>query len=198
MATETTLAREPYVQAHVKGIALLQTLEFAEHKFGPGTKQRLLAALPPSRRLTLGELILPIQWYDMASFVDLLNALDRELGAGDGSLIFERGYWDAGQIMNGTLRLLLKMLSPEWLLEKGTRIWNSFQDSGRWEVVKREHGAVTATLRDLGMVDAAICANTRGWISGLLALCRCKQISVVEKECRARGGAADVFEINWT
>jgi hypothetical protein len=196
MTTGARTAHGAFIKAHVKGIALMQTLKFAEERFGPGSKQRLLAALPSSTRAAVGELILPIQWYDMAGFAEMLHALDREFGTGDGSLVIERGIWDTRQTMNGPLRLLLKLLSPEWLLEKGTRIWTSFQDSGRWEV-KREHGGVVATLRDFGVVDAAICANIRGWIQGLLMLCHCKQISVVERECRARGGAADVFEIHW-
>jgi hypothetical protein len=194
---KTTVAREAARQAHVKGTALLSTLDFVEHKFGAGAKARLLAALPPSRSATFRELILPIQWYDVKVFAELLDTLDRQLGSGDGSLIVERGTWAAEQALNSTLRLLLKLLSPQWLLEKGGRIWNNYQDTGTWEMKRLDHGAL-ATLHQIGIVEPAICANTRGWIIGLLKMSGCKQVSVVEKECRARGGAADVFEIHWT
>lgn len=183
--------------AQLKGSAYLSTLAFIDSQFGAPGKQRVLERLPADDRQMLTGMVLPIQWYPLAPFPRLLRAMETELGRGDLSLVVERGTWAAVQDMRTVHKVLLKFVTPQWVVEKGMKLWPNFHTSGRWEAKRDgDHGA-RATLRDLGVVDDAMCATLKGWILGLLQLAGIKRASVDHVECRARGAATCVFNVSW-
>lgn len=181
----------------LKGSAYLSTLAFIESQFGAPAKERVLARLEPDDQKMLTGMVLPIQWYPLAPFPRLLRAMDAELGRGDLSLVVERGTWAALQDMRTVHKVLLKFVTPQWVVEKGMKLWPNFHTSGRWESKKDgEHGA-RALLHDLGIADEAMCATFRGWILGLLQLAGTKRASVEHPDCRGRGAATCLFVVSW-
>ena len=183
--------------AQLKGSAYHSTLAFIETHFGATAKERVLARLSPEDRELFGHMVLPIQWYPLAPFPRLLRAMEAELGRGDLSLVTERGTWAAVQDMRTVHRVLLKFVTPNWVIDKGMKIWPNFHTSGRWEAKREGDKAARATLYDLGVVDEAMCATLKGWIHGLLQLAGIKHAVVEHTECRARGAASCVYQINW-
>lgn len=183
-------------EAQLKGSAYLSTLNFIDTRFGAAAKERVLARLSDEDRAVLGHMVLPIQWYPLAPFPRLLRAMDEEVGKGDLSLVTERGVWAAVQDMRTVHKVLLKLVTAQWVVEKGMKLWPNFHTSGRWESKRAgDHGA-RATLHDLGVVDEAMCATLKGWIVGLLQLAG-KRATVDHVQCRARGDAACVYEVGW-
>ncbi len=183
--------------AQLKGSAYLSTLAFIGTHYGPSAKERVMARLPDEDRAVLGGMLLAIQWYPLAPFPRLLRAMEAELGRGDLSIVTERGTWAALQDMKTVHRVLLKLVTPQWVIDKGMKIWPNFHTSGRWEAKRNGDKAATATLHDLGVVDEAMCATLKGWILGLLQLAGTKRPTVEHTECRARGAAACVYQVSW-
>ena len=183
--------------AQLKGSAYLSTLAFIEAHYGAGAKERVLGRLSAEDRGMLGHIPLAIQWYPLAPFPRLLRAMEAELGRGDLSLVTERGTWAAVQDMKTVHKVLLKFVTPQWVIDKGMKIWPNFHTSGRWEAKREGDKAARATLHDLGVVDDAMCATLKGWIHGLLQLAGIKRALVEHTECRVRGAATCVYQVSW-
>jgi hypothetical protein len=183
--------------AQLKGSAYLSTLAFIESQFGAQAKERVLNRLDPDDRNMLTGMVLPIQWYPLAPFPRLLRAMEAELGRGDLALVIERGTWAAVQDMRTVHKVLLKFVTPQWVIEKGTKLWPNFHTSGRWEVKRHGDKAARGTLHDLGVVDDAMCATLRGWMLGLLQLAGARRPAVEHAQCRARGDAICVYDVSW-
>jgi predicted hydrocarbon binding protein len=77
-------------------------------------------------------------------------------------------------------------------------LWPKFHTSGAWEVTRRSDKLAVATLRELGVVDEAMCATLKGWIIGLISLAGVKEPHVEHVECRARGFDACVYHVTWS
>lgn len=120
-------------EAQLKGSAYLSTLAFIESNFGAGAKERVLSRLSAEDRGTLGQSPLAIQWYPLGPFPRLLRAMDEELGRGDLALITTRGTWAAVQDMKTVHRVLLKLVTPQWVIDKGMKLWPNFHSTGHWE-----------------------------------------------------------------
>jgi hypothetical protein len=180
----------------LKGSAYLSTLAFIETHFGPSGRSRVLEQLADEDRTLLSGMVVPIRWYPLAPFPRLLRAMDQTLGRGDLALVTERGSWVAINDMKTVHRVLLKFVTPQWVIEKSTRLWSNFHDTGRWESQSLGERAARATLYDLGVVDDAMCATLKGWIIGLLKLAHC-QPTVTHDECRLRGASGCVYVCNW-
>ncbi len=184
-------------EAQLKGSAYLSTLAFIESHYGTPAKARVLARLPPDDRAMLTGMVLPIQWYPLAPFPRLLRAMESELGRGDLSIVTERGTWAAVQDMRTVHKVLLKFVTPQWVIEKGQKLWPNFHTSGRWEATRLGDKGAKAVLHDLGVVDEAMCATLKGWMLGLLQLAGIKKAIIEHTECRARGAGACVYQISW-
>ncbi len=183
-------------EPQLKGSAYLSTLAFIETHFGAAAKDRVLERMPPEEREMFGHMVLPIQWYPLAPFPRLLRAMDAEVGKGDLSIVTERGTWAALQDMRTVHKVLLKLVTAQWVVEKGMKLWPNFHTSGRWESKRQGDSGARAVLHDLGVVDEAMCATLKGWMIGLLQLAG-KRATVEHTECRARGGASCVFQLSW-
>ncbi len=184
-------------EGQLKGSAYHSTLKFIEAHFGAGAKERVIARLSDEDRALVGGIMLPIHWYPLEPFPRLLRAMEEELGRGDLSLVTDRGAWAAIHDMKTVHKVLLRLVTPSWLIEKGTRLWPSFHTSGRWEVTREGQSAARAVLHDLGVTDAAMCATLKGWLIGLLTLCNVEP-AVEHVECRVEGAPACVYDIRWT
>jgi hypothetical protein len=183
--------------AQLKGSAYLSTIAFIEANYGAAARDRVMARLPNEDRTLLGSSPLAIQWYPLAAFPRLLRAMEAELGRGDLSLVTERGTWAAMQDMRTVHKVLLKLVTPQWVIEKGMKLWPNFHTSGRWESKRQGDQGARAVLHDLGVVDEAMCATLKGWMIGLLQLAGIKKPMVDHAECRARGAALCVYQISW-
>jgi len=197
MANRTVTRYDRIVpEAQLKGSAYLSTLAFIDASYGATARERVLERLDAEDRAILGTSPLAIQWYPLAPFPRLLRAMDAELGRGDLSLAIERGTWAAIHDMRTVHRVLLKLVTAAWVVEKGMKLWPNFHTSGRWESKREGDKGARATLHDLGVVDEAMCATLQGWMIGLLSLAG-KQATVEHGECRARGAATCVFRVSW-
>jgi hypothetical protein len=185
-------------EAQVKGASFVGTLEFIEARFGGPARDRVLKRLSPEDRALVGGLLLPIGMYPLSAFINLLRATEDELGSGDCALLTERGSWVAMKDIRTTHKLVMKFMSPAWIIQKGAGLWKNFHTSGRWEASPDGTHGARAVLYDIAIVDAALCATLKGWIIGMLTVGGCKHLKVVHTECRTRGAPACVYLASWS
>src|SRR6476620_5776048 len=94
--------------------------------------------------------------------------------------------WAAVQDMRTVHKVLLKLVTPAWVIDKGMKLWPNFHTTGHWEAKRVGDKGARAELRDLGVVDEAMCMTLKGWILGLLQLAGIKHANVDHVACRAR------------
>jgi hypothetical protein len=125
------------------------------------------------------------------------HALDRVHGLGDLGLCFEAGRFSAGWSLNTVLKVFLRFKSPLWLVDKGTRIWTRYHDTGRWKVTTPGPNQILGELYDFAVRDTAFCARLRGWLHGAVEMTGGINVSVTESRCAARGHSHCAFLMSW-
>jgi hypothetical protein len=180
-----------------KGFAFDNVRVFTRTRFGPEGWGATLARMLPDDREVLGAIV-SVGWYSLPLYARLLRALDEAYGTGDYAIIVQSARFAAERNLGTVFRTLLRFASPAYMLEKFGQYWPRVHDTGRWELVREAGGdAATATLYDLGYVDAALCRDLGGYFARTLELVGAKGVILDHARCRARGADACEFRARW-
>jgi hypothetical protein len=182
--------------AKFKGTVFQSTRLFTEREFGADAVNRVLEKLPGEDRRLLSD-VQAIGWYPVEPVLRYHHELDRLFGKGDLALCTRAGRFSAGWSMNTVLKVFLRFTSPNWLIEKTTRVWDRYHDTGRWEVKNAVDRRFTGELHDFAVKDTAFCARLRGWLHGAVELTGGPNPTITETKCACRGDAACTFNISW-
>lgn len=182
--------------AKFKGTVFESTRMFTEQQFGAGAVARVLAELSKEDQAALAE-VQVIGWYPVEPVIRYHHALDRIFGRGDLTVCVAAGRFSATWSMNTVLKVFLRFKSPSWLIDKATRVWSRYHDTGRWEVTRTGHGRITGELLEYGVRDEAFCARLRGWLQGAVEATGGKNAVVTEPRCACRRNDRCVFELAW-
>src|SRR5687768_13795327 len=106
---------------------------FTEQRFGADGLARVLKELSAEDRALLSD-VQAIGWYPVEPILRYHHALDRVFGNGDLALCTAAGRFSATWSMNTILKVFVRFKSPLWLVDKATRVWGRYHDTGRWEV----------------------------------------------------------------
>jgi hypothetical protein len=182
--------------AHFKGTVFESTRIYTEREFGKNGVERVLSSLPGDDRSLLAH-VQAIAWYPVEPVLRYHHALDRLHGLGDLSLCFEAGRFSAGWSLNTVLKVFLRFRSPIWLVDKGTRIWTRYHDTGRWRISTPGPNQIIGELHDFAVRDDAFCARLRGWLHGAVEMTGGINVAVTETRCSGRGQGHCVFHMSW-
>jgi hypothetical protein len=162
--------------ASFKGTVFESTRMFTEREFGPLAVDRVLASLSESDRAILSG-VQAIGWYPVVC-----------TGA---------GRFSAGWSLNTVLKVFLRFKSPTWLIDRATRVWDRYHDTGRWVVTSPAPNKFIGELHDFAVRDEGFCARLRGWLAGAVELTGGKNAVVTETKCACRGHERCVFSVTW-
>lgn len=182
--------------AKFKGTVFESTRMFTQQHYGADAVARVLAELPDEDRKLLAD-VQAIGWYPVEPILRYHHALDRVFGRGDLAVCTAAGRFSATWSMNTILKVFVRFKSPSWLVDKATRVWARYHDTGRWEVTGEGPQRVTGELVEYAVRDLAFCARLRGWLQGAIEATGGKNASVTELRCACRGHDRCVFEMSW-
>jgi hypothetical protein len=169
---------------------------FTERRFGTAGVAKVMAALSDEDRQILSN-VQVIGWYPVEPVLRYHHALERTFGTGDFALCTAAGKFSATWSMNTMLKAFLRFKSPTWLVDKATRVWDRYHDTGRWGVVSPASNRILGTLSDYAVKDLAFCARLRGWLQGAIEATGGKNFTVTEIRCACRGHESCVFSLSW-
>ena len=152
--------------------------------------------MSPEGRAALDSVI-AVGWYPAALHVELLHAIDTELGKGDGALVVGAGSYGAEYDFTRIHRILFRLASPGFLLERIGDIWGRFYDSGSWSVVRPTPTSTQTTLASFGVVDALYCSYLGAYFLRLFELVGAHDPKLAHPLCRARGDAVCRYDGTW-
>jgi hypothetical protein len=99
--------------------------------------------------------------------------------------------------MNTVLKVFLRFKSPTWLIDRATRVWDRYHDTGRWTVSSPAPNRIIGELIDHGVRDPAFCARLIGWLHGAIEATGGKDAIVTETACKCRRHPHCTFELTW-
>lgn len=166
---------------------------FLERTYGEGAFLRLVDQLPQGEGAPFRDIILPLSWYSVHSFMKLTH-LARETWHEDD--FYDRyGLFAAHYEISAFQRVLLRFTSPTYMLDRAGRIWRRFHDTGEWQV-EGAHKSMRGTLRGFVVVDPGYCRILRAWIQRAAEMTGVRGL-VSHTACRAEGAPCEVFEGTW-
>lgn len=181
----------------IKGTILKSRLAFIEQHWGREGVDRVLAALPDDDQKTL-RTILTVKWYPFAIGERLDAAIVDVLGGGR-TEIFERlGAASADANLGSVHKQFLAPGKPQVFLGKAPQIYGFYYETGSrsYEATGPSSGVITT--RGAETFSVPDCLTVIGWYKRALELCGAQGISIVEDECRARGGDVCRYRIEWS
>lgn len=186
----------------VRGHWLIGGVKFLRTHYSNDTNELLLGSLPKAFHASLSDLY-PIKWCDRLRHVELLRviaAAHRDETAAYESLL-AYGQAMAGDLANGALRPLVKVLTPKLLAKKLPNLWtNDHQDDGALEsdISLVEEGRLPFKVL-VGQGYEHVGIATLGWVKGFLGALGCKDVTVQQTGWRlAQPAPAEITcEVRW-
>ena len=181
----------------IKGLILLARKDFVLDQFGKKAWDKVLDALPPQDQEILTGMILTATWYPFEMGERLDNAVVKILGKGKKAIFEEIGAKSAKRSLNTIHKAFLEPRDPHVFMSKSNVIYNFYYDTGYREYEKTGPCSGVMTTYEAETFSVPDCLTVIGWYKEALKMCGAKNIKVVEKECRAKGGSCCRYEFKW-
>ena len=182
--------------AQTKGISFLHVRHFTERRFGAVGWTKVLEQFDAADRTTISATV-AVGWYDLDLYARLLHALERVHGDGRLQLIAEQGAYQAERDLNVVFRILLRLGTPAYVVDKTAEYWSRMHNSGSWRIERNSPHSVNGWLENWGIVDAAMCAELAAYIKRLIELVGGKDVVMAHPECRVGGHKVCLFALSW-
>jgi len=186
--------------AEVKGTKITSKLEFVRQRYGAEALERVLAALPPAHREAVAH-ALPIGWYDLAAYDELVESICKVAAQGD-TAVYDLMGADSAERQMGTvygaylkqdlLRTIENMVPMHGQLNRPAemRVERAADGSGPGH-------ACTIVVR-APRSTAAGCRVSRAFYRRVAELSGVRDVSVAESTCTSRGDDACRFHLRWS
>lgn len=181
----------------VKGSVLKSRLGFVEELAGPEGVKRVKDRLEPADREAL-ERLLPTGWYPFETGLRLDEAIVAELGGGRLDFFLRLGEASAERNLTGVHRAFLRPGDPHAFLAQAPEIYAFYYDRGRRTYQATGPKEAVLTTYDAETFSVPDCMTVVGWHIKALRMCGATDVSVVEDECRARGGKVCRYRVRWS
>lgn len=181
----------------IKGNIIAARRDFVKEHFGEKGWSDVLAALPEIDRQPLQGTILPTTWFPFEIGDRLDKAIVAVLGHGDTKVFEDLGAKSAQKSLGQMHRTFLTPGDPQAFMKKADRIYHLYYDTGRREYRETGPNSGALTTFDAETFSAPDCLTVIGWYKEALRMCGATEVSAIEEECRANGGACCRYRFEW-
>ncbi len=180
----------------IKGAVLKSRMAFVQEHFGMDGVHRVLASLPEGDQRTL-RMLFTSNWYPFQLGKMLDDSIVRVLGGGKPEFFERLGAASAEKNLSTIHTGYLTRGDAHGFLSKSPSFYSLYYKSGRREYQRVGTNEGVLTTFDADTFSAPDCLTVVGWYKKALEMCGVKGVSVVEEECRARGGAVCRYRVRW-
>jgi hypothetical protein len=162
-----------------KGSAFLSALEYAGCKYGGDRVKNFFIQYPEFEGV---KLYTDLNWYDLKTFINFSESMDKYFGFGDASLLLEIGEYSAKKAFAGSHRLF-KDISMRTAISNAQLVFLSCFSAGIAEIKYIRDNKIHFTIKDL---PAAPCLGKTicGWIKGTVESIKTKDTTVTELDAK--------------
>jgi predicted hydrocarbon binding protein len=180
---------------NVKAQALLHAAAWIRETYGAETLDAVLATCSHGvrERVATGN---PIDWHPARELDEILTAIDRVLGRGDGALAEEAGAAAARfNLGRMGLRIAFFLGRPEFLMRRVAGVWRQYNDEGQMQILEFANGRMVAELVGVDTPSWAFCASITGWLREAAIAVGLKRVVANHIECKSRGANRCVWHV---
>jgi hypothetical protein len=116
---------------------------------------------------------------------------------GNGRGAWESGIFSASYALNSFYKIFFKFGSPQFIINKASRVFTSYYSDGELRVSETSENSVVLQIVKFGEPYEIIEAGIGGWVEGALQLMGCKNISVKITKSMAKGDNVTEFVATW-
>jgi hypothetical protein len=182
--------------AEVRGVALINARRFCLDRYGDAGWKRVLGELPPEDVKVL-EGVGQLGWYEVGIYDRLHESIDRVLGSGDHRTMIELGRYSAEHDLTVTMRLFMRVASPQFLLKRHVDLWRRYQSSGAWTVESEAARRVRLSLTGWASRSEATCVRLASYMERFLQIVGAHRARITRTKCCSRGDLACEYLIEW-
>ena len=180
----------------IKGTILKSRLGFVEQHWGREGVERVVGSLSGEDQRALRS-VLTVGWYPFQLGERLDAAIVEVLGGGR-SEVFERmGAASADANLSTLHRQFLSPGRPHVFLGKAPQIYGFYYETGSRTYEQTGERSGVMTTYDAETFSVPDCLTVAGWYRRALEMCGVEGVSIVEDECRARGGEVCRYRVEW-
>ncbi|HEY7636956.1 MAG TPA: hypothetical protein VH763_15510 [Gemmatimonadales bacterium] len=180
----------------IKGAILKSRLAFVEQHSGKEGVGRVLAGLPQNDQRIL-RMLFTSNWYPFELGKTLDDAIVRVLGEGKLEFFERLGAASAEKNLATVHSGYLTKGDAHGFLAKSPSIYSLYYEAGRREYRQTGPREGVLTTYDAQTFSAPDCLTVVGWYKKALEMCGLRGVTVVEEECRAKGGAVCRYRVKW-
>jgi uncharacterized protein (TIGR02265 family) len=184
---------------NVKGTSIAARLDYVRRRGGEEAVAAILGELSDKSEVDQIRVTGPLKsaWYPFRMFVELIEAIDRKFGKGDGSLIEDLGAEVARTDLKTVYKVFYRIASPNFVVSKATQVWSRYYDSGELTVLQNDPGKVRIELRSFASPNKTHCQSVTGWMRETLHMSGAQECQVTHPRCRTRGDAICEYVATW-
>jgi hypothetical protein len=178
---------------------LINTREFVDKRFGPAAWAEVLARLLPTTRKVYAGRVDPKGTVAFSAVADILKAVKALFEARDPDVLPELGAWNGEQDLSATQRLVMKLLSVEWVLRMAAILWSQrVKGGGTLHIERAAPGHVYASVRDFSMPEPEWWTYLSGWFTCAIRFSGGRNVTVDWIEGGERPDAPARFDARWS
>lgn len=180
----------------IKGAVLKSRLAFVQDNFGKEGLQRVLGVMSEGDQRTL-RMLFTSNWYPFELGKTLDDVIVRVLGGGRPEFFERLGAASAEKNLSTIHSGYLTKGDAHGFLAKSPSFYSLYYETGRREYTAVGPTEGVFTTYDAETYSAPDCLTVVGWYRKALEMCGMKGVSIVEEECRAKGGKVCRYRVKW-
>jgi hypothetical protein len=184
----------------IKALNIIKSKEFIKEKFSEQALSKVNDSLNEEDKEALKSL-LPSSWFPQDTWVRFYEAVIRELGAGDESIVKEIGYYTADKELKGILRIFLKFASPERIINKFPALMETYfsADEHKMEATatKLAENKYQISVKKFEPRHRLVELAMSGWMEASLKLAGAKYIKIDITKSLAQGEGNIEYVVSW-
>lgn len=113
-----------------------------------------------------------------------------------------RGAWACGRYsadegLKGIKKILVKLSSPEVLIQRSAKIIQEYYQPCRFEIKRNTEFSIITRISDFPEMDEYIEYRIGGWMERALQICGSKHVSIQIVSSLAKGAPYTEYKISW-
>jgi hypothetical protein len=182
----------------VKGTAIITLPVFIKKRFGEGGFNQWIDALTPEARKVYQDQVFSSSWYPLKEvFIEPLRKMCSLFYAGDLKGARESGRFSADYSLKGIYKILVKLGSPESMLDRAGTIMGLYYNPSEIKVVERRKGHGIMQISNFPDMDRALEIRIVGWMERALEISGGKQPDIKVTKSLTAGDPLSEFIATW-
>lgn len=181
----------------IKGTAVKSIPEYVKQHFASRYVE-WLEKLPVESRKIMTDAIYATHWYPMKEAAVMpTRQLSIFFGNDTKKAAWESGRFSAENALKGIYRIFIKVSSPNYIISRASKIFNTYYRPCSMEVTGSDKGHVNLHITEFPEPDRVVEYRIAGWMQKALEINNCKNVDIKLPQSLTRGHKITEIDIHW-